>query len=78
MVFFHPITYLHVQTSELFKVTDNHAIELDPYDLTAKVTAAAKKMGELPADKLREAGVVKELWMGLLDDLMGGKKVGRA
>ena len=63
--------------SAMSEVTDNHAIELDPYDLTAKVTAAAKKMGELPADKLREAGVVKELWMGLLDDLMGGK-VGRA
>ncbi|KAL8787775.1 MAG: hypothetical protein Q9195_007606 [Heterodermia aff. obscurata] len=63
--------------SAMSEVTDNHAIELDPYDLTAKVTAAAKKMGELPADKLREAGVVKELWMGLLDDLMG-RKVGRA
>ena len=63
--------------SAMSEVTDNHAIELDPYDLTAKVAAAAKKMGELPADKLREAGVVKELWMGLLDDFMG-RKVGRA
>ena len=64
--------------SAMSEVTDNHAIELDPYDLTAKVAAAAKKMGELPGEKLKEAGVMKELWMGLLDDLMGGKKMGRA
>lgn len=64
--------------SAMSEVTDNHAIELDPYDLTTKVTAAAQKMGELPAEKLKEAGVVKELWMGLLDDLMGGRKVSRA
>lgn len=59
------------------EVTDNHAIELDPYDLTAIVNAAAKKMTELPAEKLKEVGVLRELWLGLLDDLLG-KKVGRA
>lgn len=64
--------------SAMSEVTDNHAIELDPYDLTAKVTAAAKKMGELPVEKLKEVSVVKELWMGLLDDLMGGSKARRA
>ena len=64
--------------SAMTEVTDNHAIDLDPYDLTAKVNAAAKKMGELPAEKLKEAGVIKELWMGLLDDLLGSRKVGRA
>ncbi|KAG6994037.1 hypothetical protein G7Y79_00048g084330 [Physcia stellaris] len=61
--------------SAMSEVTDNHAIELDPYDLTAKVTAAAKKMGELPVEKLKEVSVVKELWTGLLDDLMGGSDV---
>ena len=59
------------------EVTDNHAIELDPYDLTAKVNAAAKQMGELPSKKMKDVGVFKELWLSMLDDLLGGKKVGR-
>ena len=63
--------------SAMSEVTDNHAIELDPYDLTAKVNAAAKKMSELPAEKLKDVGVLKELWMGFLDDMFG-RKVGRA
>ena len=64
--------------SAMSEVTDNHAIELDPYDLTAKVTASAKKMGELPVETLKEVSVVKQLWIGLLDDLMGGSKARRA
>ena len=64
--------------SAMSEVTDNHAVELDPYDLTAKVNAAAKQMGELPAEKLKEVGVIKELWLGFLDDLLGGRKVGKA
>lgn len=63
--------------SPMSEVTDNHAIELDPYDLTAKVNAAAKQMGELPSKKMKDVGVFKELWLSMLDDLLGGKKVGR-
>ena len=64
--------------SAMSEVTDNHAIELDPYDLTSKVTAAAAKMTGMPVEKLKEPGVVKEIWNGLLDDLLGSKKMARA
>ena len=64
--------------SAMSEVTDNHAIELDPYDLTSKVTAAAATMTGMPVEKLKESGVMKEIWDGLLDDLLGSKKAARA
>ena len=64
--------------SAMSDVTDNHAIELDPYDLTSKVTAAAKKMASFPIDQLREPGMIERLWSGLLDDLLGSRKPARA
>jgi len=70
-------TYI-ASPSVMSEVTDNHAIELDPYDLTSKVTAAAAKMAGMPVEKLKEPGVAKELWDGLLDDLLGSKKMARA
>ena len=57
------------------EVTDNHAMDLDVYELTGKVTKAAKKVKE---GGEREIGVVRELWEGLLDDLMGAKKGAKA
>lgn len=63
--------------SAMSEVTDNHAIELDPYNLTSKVTAAAAKMAGMPVEKLKEPGVVKELWNGFLDDLLGSRKMAR-
>lgn len=64
--------------SAISEVTDNHSIELDPYDLTSKVTAAAAKMAQVPAENFKEPGLVTEVWNGFLDDLLGGKKHSKA
>lgn len=69
--------------SSMHEVTDNHAIELSPFDLTDKVsnaaTAAAVQMTGMSAERLKEPGVVQELWDGILDDILGSKKlVGKA
>lgn len=61
--------------SAMSEVTDNHAVELDPYDLTSKVTAAASKMAGAPVSTLKEPGPVSQLWNGVLDDLLGSKKI---
>ncbi|KAL8833680.1 MAG: hypothetical protein Q9170_004125 [Blastenia crenularia] len=60
------------------EVTDNHAIDLDPYNLTDKVTAAANKTAEGAMDQIKEVGVVRQLWSGLLDDLFGSKRLSKA
>ena len=60
------------------EVTDNHAIDLNPFNLTTQVTNAASRMTGVPAEKLKEPGMIKELWNGLLDDLLGAKKVAKA
>ncbi|KAL8660499.1 MAG: hypothetical protein Q9202_006494 [Teloschistes flavicans] len=59
----------HIESpSAMSEVTDNHAIEIDPYNLTSKVTVAAANIAKVPA---REASAMRELWGGLLDDLFG-------
>lgn len=66
--------------SAMSEVTDNHAIELDPYDLPSKVKAAAAtttKMTSMPVKKVKEPGVFPELWNSLLDDLLGSKKLAK-
>ncbi|MCJ1361549.1 hypothetical protein MMC16_000649 [Acarospora aff. strigata] len=57
--------------SAMSEVVDNHAMDLDPYDLTSKVHTAASKIVGVPVEKLNEPGVLTELWNGLLDDLLG-------
>ncbi|KAL8857354.1 MAG: hypothetical protein Q9178_006120 [Gyalolechia marmorata] len=64
--------------SAMSEVTDNHAAELDPFDLTTKVTAAASKMAEVPMERIREAGTLRQLWSGLMEDLVGSKPMSRA
>lgn len=64
--------------SAMSEVTDNHSIELDPYELVNKVQAAAAKMTGLPVEELKEPGVMKKLWDGLLDDLLGARKIQKA
>ena len=67
------------RVSAMSEVTDSHAAELDPYDLTKKVSMAAKKvMGNVKEEVAKEQGMVKELWTGLLDDLLGAKTVAKA
>lgn len=69
----------HIESpSAMSEVTDNHAIDLDPYDLTNKVTAAATKTAEDTMNQIRNAGTVRQLWSGLLDDLFGSRRVSKA
>lgn len=64
--------------SAMSEVTDNHALELDPYDLTNKVkAAAATTMTSMPMEKVKEPGVLPELWNSLLDDLLGSKRLAK-
>lgn len=66
----------HIESpSAMSEVTDNHAIEIDPYNLTSKVTVAAANIAKVPA---REASAMRELWGGLLDDLFGPRRVSKA
>lgn len=60
--------------SAMSEVTDNHAAELDPYDLTSKVHAAASKGPAQASKPQEEPGSVKAIWNGLLDDLFGERK----
>ena len=56
--------------SAMSEVTDNHAMEIDMYDLTRTVGKAAKGVGQGLDEK---GGVVRELWSGFVDDLLGKK-----
>lgn len=68
----------HIESpSSMTEVTDNHAIDLDPFNLTSKVVASASKAIDTSVKEDQEPGAVKELWNGLLDDLFGSKKLGR-
>ena len=73
----------HIESpSAMSDVTDNHALELSPYDLTGKVAnaaaAAASNITGMSTERLKEPGVVQELWSGILDDILGGKKMAKA
>lgn len=67
--------------SAMSEVTDNHAIDLSPFDLTGQVTnaaaAAASKITGVPAEELKEPSIIQEFFSGLLDDVFGGKKVAK-
>ena len=64
--------------SAMSEVTDNHSIEIDPFDLTNKVAAAAKRMADIPVEKLKDPTVVRQVWGGFLDDLLGSRKIAQA
>ena len=58
--------------SAMSDVVDNAAIILDPYELTTQVDQAARKMGEKVVTDDREAkGMLKQIWTGLVDDVLG-------
>ena len=60
-------------------VTDNPGHQdLNPFDLTNTVTAAASKATGVPIERLQEPGVVEELWNGLLDDMLGPRSTAKA
>lgn len=59
--------------SPLSDVVDNGAITLDPYDLSTKVSRAARKLSEKVVTKEEGGvpGVLKQVWNGLMDDVFG-------
>ena len=60
-------------------VTDNPGhTDLNPFDLTNTVTNAASKATGVPIARFQDPGVVKELWNGLLDDILGARKAAKA
>ena len=65
----------HIESpSAMSDVTDNPGhTNLDPFDLTNAVTAAASKATGVPMERLQEPGAVRSLWDGLLDDILGPK-----
>ncbi|KAM0803267.1 hypothetical protein BDR22DRAFT_886646 [Usnea florida] len=66
----------HIESpSAMSEVTDNPGhINLDPFDLTKTVTTAASKATGVSTERLQEPGVVKEIWNGLMDDILGARK----
>ena len=66
----------HIESpSAMSDVTDNPGFpDLNPFDLTNTVTTAASKAAGVPTERLPESGVVRELWNGLLDDILGSRK----
>ncbi|KAJ5176301.1 uncharacterized protein N7482_002178 [Penicillium canariense] len=60
--------------SAMSEVVDNHAVDIDPFSLTEAV--GRSRIGEELAKQNgagKEPGVVKELWAGFLDDVLGPK-----
>ena len=65
--------------SAMSEVTDNHSIEINPYDLTKQVSMAAMRvMDDVKIGMAREESIVREIWSGMLDDIFGSSKLGRA
>ncbi|KAL9102795.1 MAG: hypothetical protein Q9163_002113 [Psora crenata] len=69
--------------SAMSDVTDNHALEIDVFDLTKKVghaaTAAATKVTGMSAKELeKKKGMLSELFSGMIDDIFGSKTMAKA
>ena len=64
--------------SPMSEVVDNHAVEIDPFELTEAVSRARYRANSpytsASGDGDTVKGTVKELWNGLLDDLLGPKQ----
>ncbi|KAE8146705.1 hypothetical protein BDV25DRAFT_162014 [Aspergillus avenaceus] len=64
-----------VSYSPMAEVVDNNAVDLDPFSITEAVRKS-RSGEELQKQQngSSEPGVVKELWTGFLDDLLGPKQ----
>lgn len=67
-----------VAASAMSEVVDNHAIDIDPFSLTEAVGRSRigeeiqrRENGHGKANS--EPGVMRELWAGFLDDVLGPK-----
>ncbi|KAG0156856.1 hypothetical protein PDIDSM_4038 [Penicillium digitatum] len=64
-----------VPASAMSEVVDNHAVDLDPFSPTEAVSRS--RVGEeiqRRSNGSSEPGVIRELWAGFLDDVMGPKQ----
>jgi hypothetical protein len=72
--------------SAMSEVVDNDSAEIDVYRLTEQVKGAmegavkaASKKVEEGVEKVKEGeGMVRQVWRGFVDDLLGERKVGKA
>ena len=61
--------------SPMSDVVDNHAADIDHFDLTKHVTNAASKIMNVDNEQMEEkVGSVRSLWAGLMDDIFGERK----
>lgn len=80
-----------VAASPMSEVVDNHAVEIDPFSLTETVGKArfeeeSKRGVGLSSGAASTAagageekkGIVREVWSGILDDLLGPKNQGQS
>lgn len=67
-----------VAASAMSEVVDNHAVDIDPFSLTEAV-GRSREGEELSRGEKgqREPGIVRELWTGFLDDVLGPKGAAR-
>ncbi|KAJ6123827.1 hypothetical protein N7471_011144 [Penicillium samsonianum] len=65
-----------VSASAMSEVVDNHAIDLDPFSLTEAVgrSRVGEEIQRRSNGSSSEPGVIRELWAGFLDDVMGPKQ----
>ena len=65
-----------VAASPMSEVVDNHSIDIDPFSLTE--TVGRSRVGEEVQRRTNGSssnqGVVRELWSGFLDDVLGPKQ----
>ena len=62
-----------VAASPMTEVVDNHAVDIDPFSLTEAV-GKSRYGAQLQNQGSQEPGVMRELWSGFLDDLLGPKQ----
>lgn len=62
----------------MHEVTDGSGAGIEGFDFSEKVAVMGEKIMEVSEGARKEAGVVRELWEGLMDDVLGKKKVGSA
>lgn len=62
------------KVSPMSEVTDNHAADIDPFNLTTEVGKAAKKVMNVGEKTVvKEAGMVQQVWRGFVEDFRGVK-----
>ncbi|KAL4878562.1 hypothetical protein BJY04DRAFT_110683 [Aspergillus karnatakaensis] len=63
----------NVSASPMSEVVDNDSMEIDPFTLTEAV-GKSRYAAELKGEDSKAPGAMKELWSGLLDDILGPKQ----